>query len=87
MWNETNQPAKSKHGETQKEYRKALYRQIFGNFTSRKRAGCKRNAIPNKLLLNLIDSPELLSHININVPQRLDQRKRTIWNIDLGERE
>ncbi|KAG8237527.1 hypothetical protein J437_LFUL016504 [Ladona fulva] len=38
---------KPKHGETQKEYRKALYRQMIGNFTSRKRACRKRNTITN----------------------------------------
>ncbi|KAG8229421.1 hypothetical protein J437_LFUL000942 [Ladona fulva] len=42
MLGETNSPSFSRHGPTQKDFRLALYKQMIGNFTSRKISGCKR---------------------------------------------
>lgn len=42
-YNDTNQPAPSRHGHTQRKFRLALYRQMINNFSSRKRLGRKRS--------------------------------------------
>ena len=42
LYKETNSPSNTRHGVTQKNFRLALYRQMIGNFSSRKVIGRKR---------------------------------------------
>lgn len=43
LYKETNSPSRTKHGATQKLFPLALYKQIMGNFSSRKVIGRKRS--------------------------------------------